>query len=78
MAIDSIGKYSVVGPLGSGAHSTILHIRRQADSREYALKIVNIDSKEELKFLDQARHEFRVAQMLGHPNLIKIFSSCTN
>jgi serine/threonine protein kinase len=73
MAVDSIGKYSVLGTLGSGAHSTILHIRRQADSREYALKIVNIDSKEEMKFLDQARHEFRVAQMLGHPNLIKIF-----
>lgn len=73
MAVDSIGKYSVVGTLGSGAHSTILHIRRQADSREYALKLVNIDSKDELKFLEQARHEFRVAQMLSHPNLIKIY-----
>jgi serine/threonine protein kinase len=71
--IDRIGKYQVLANLGSGAHSSILLVRRQADSREYALKIVSIADREELKFLDQARHEFRVAQMLGHPNLIKIY-----
>jgi serine/threonine protein kinase len=48
-------------------------VRRQADSREYALKEVSIADKTEMKFLEQARHEFRVAQMLGHPNLIKIY-----
>jgi eukaryotic-like serine/threonine-protein kinase len=72
-AIDSIGKYQVLGTLGNGAHSTILHVRRQADSLEYALKLVSIAGKDEIKFLDQARHEFRVAQLLGHPNLIKIY-----
>ncbi len=71
--IDRIGKYKVLATLGAGAHSTILHVRREADSREYALKIVSIDDKEELKFLDQARHEFKVAQKLDHPNLIKIY-----
>jgi len=71
-AIGSIGKFQIVGTLGKGAHSSILHIRRQADSREYALKVVSIADKEELKFLEQAKHEFRVAQMLSHPNLIKI------
>ena len=70
--IATIGKYQVLGNLGKGAHSSILHVRRQADSLEYALKVVTIDGKEELKFLEQARHEFRIAQMLGHPNLIKI------
>src|SRR5262249_3743048 len=29
-------------------------------------------SQEEQKFLEQARHEYRVAGMLTHPNLIKI------
>lgn len=71
-AIASIGKYTVLGPLGRGAHSTILHVRRAADSREYALKIVTISGAEENKFLDQAKHEFRIAQMLDHANLIKI------
>jgi serine/threonine protein kinase len=71
--ISSIGKYQVVGTLGKGAHSTILHVRRSADSRDYALKVVTLDKPGDEKFLDQARHEFRVAQMLGHANLIKIY-----
>jgi len=72
--ISSIGKYHVLGTLGKGAHSTILHVRRNADSREYALKLVPVGGKDEEKYLEQARHEFRVAQMLGHPNLIKIYA----
>jgi eukaryotic-like serine/threonine-protein kinase len=71
--ISSIGKYQILGTLGKGAHSTILHVRRSADSREYALKVVPIEDKDEQKFLDQARHEFKVAQRLGHANLIKIY-----
>jgi eukaryotic-like serine/threonine-protein kinase len=71
--ISAIGKYQVLGTLGKGAHSTILHVRRAADSREYALKVVPIESKEDQKFLDQAKHEYRVGQMLGHPNLINIY-----
>ncbi|WP_020472108.1 serine/threonine protein kinase [Zavarzinella formosa] len=70
--ISPIGKYQVLSTLGKGAHSIILHIRRQADSREYALKVVNLDSPEDQKFLDQAKHELRVSQMLGHVNLIKV------
>src|SRR5262245_3086330 len=73
MTIDRIGKYQVLNPLGTGAHSTILHVRRAADSREYALKIVPVEGPEDQKFVDQACHEFRVAQMLNHPNLIKIY-----
>lgn len=69
----SIGKYQVLGTLGKGAHSTILHVRRNADSREYALKLVSVDGPGEQKFLDQVQHEYEVAQKLNHPNLIKIY-----
>ncbi len=72
--IDKIGEYSVLGSLGKGAHSTILHIRRGADSRQYALKFVPIEGKDDSKFLEQAELEFRVAQKLDHPNLIKVFA----
>ena len=71
--ISSIGKYQVLGTLGKGAHSTILHVRRAADSREYALKVVPVDGPEDKKFLDQVKHEYRVAQLLNHPNLIKVY-----
>jgi serine/threonine protein kinase len=77
MSAGRIGKYQVLGTLGSGAHSTILHIRRRSDSKQYALKVVSVHSPEELKFLEQARHEFRVAQMFDHPNLIKIHAQAT-
>jgi serine/threonine protein kinase len=74
MDIGRIGSFQILGQLGSGAHSTILHIRRSKDSRQYALKVVPLQSKEDLKYLEQARHEFRVAQMLDHPSLIKIYA----
>lgn len=69
-----IGKFQVVGELGAGANSKILHVRRSADSKNYALKVVPITSDADLKFLDQARHEFEVAQHLDHPNLIKVYA----
>jgi serine/threonine protein kinase len=69
-----IGKFQVVGQLGVGAHSTILQIRRSEDSTHYALKVVPIAGPEDQKYLDQARHEFRVAQMLDHPHLIKVYA----
>ena len=70
--IDNIGKFQVLGTLGTGANSSILHIRRSEDSRQYALKVVPISDKDDLKFLDQAEHEYRVAQMFHHKNLIRI------
>jgi serine/threonine protein kinase len=73
MVIRSIGEYQVLGSLGKGAHSTILHVRRTADSKQYALKVVPIDKPADLKFMDQATHEFEIAQKLDHPNLIKIY-----
>jgi serine/threonine protein kinase len=69
-----IGRFQVLGTLGKGAHSTILHIRRTGDSKQYALKVVPIHTADDLKFLDQAEHEFQVAQKLDHPNLIKIYA----
>lgn len=74
MGFGPIGTFQVLGTLGTGAHSTILHIRRSADSKQYALKVVPIDSKADWKFLEQAQHELRVAQMLNHPGLLKIFT----
>jgi serine/threonine protein kinase len=69
-----IGKFQVIGKLGTGAHSTILHVRRSADSKHYALKVVPIGGPEDHKYLEQAEHEHRVAQLLDHANLIKVYA----
>jgi len=72
--MDKIGPFQVIKTLGKGAHSTILLIRRSADAKQYALKVVPITSSEDQKFLEQAEHEFMVAQKLDHPNLIKVYA----
>jgi serine/threonine protein kinase len=69
-----IGKFQVVGTLGAGAHSSILQVRRAEDSKHYALKVVPIDGPEDQKYLQQAQHELRVAGMLDHRNLIKVYA----
>ncbi len=74
MSTQAIGSFQILGTLGAGAHSKILHVRCSRDSKQYALKIVTIDSSEHRKFLEQAQHELRVAQLLAHPNLIKVYT----
>ena len=72
--IGPIGKFQVISTLGSGAQSTILHIRRNADGKNYALKVVPLNGPEDHKFQEQAEHELKIAQMLDHPNLIKVYT----
>ena len=74
MSAFSIGQFQVIGTLGTGAHSTILNVRRTADSKHYALKVVPINEPEDMKFLQQAEHEYEIAQKLDHPGLIKIYA----
>jgi len=71
---EKIGAFQVLGTLGKGAHSTILHVRRNADSKQYALKVVPLESADDQKFLEQARHEFRISGMLDHPNILKVYA----
>ena len=58
-----IGTYTVLGTLGNGAHSSILHIRRAADGANYALKVVQLDTAADQKFFDQAKNEFIIGQL---------------
>lgn len=71
---ETIGAFQVLSELGKGAHSTIYQIRRQSDNRQFALKMVPIDSKEDQKFHEQAQLELRVGQKLDHVNLIKVYA----
>jgi len=71
---ESIGEFKILGELGKGAHSTLYHIRRAKDDRQFALKVVPIKTKDDTKYYEQAQLEFRVGQMLEHPNLVKILA----
>src|SRR5262249_18575492 len=69
-----IRKVQKLHTLGQGAHSTIFQVRRAEDSKTYALKVVSLEEADDQKFLAQAEHEFRVAQMLDHPGLVKVYA----
>ena len=71
--MDKIGPVAVLATLGAGANSSIVRVRREQDGREYALKIVPIETDGDKKYLEQARHEFRVGKMLDHPNVVKVY-----
>src|SRR6266540_4346572 len=72
MDIDQIGLIAVLAALGKGARSNVLLVRRDGDQREYALKVVPVARRKDRKYLAQARQEFRVGQLLDHPNLVKV------
>lgn len=69
-----IGKIDVLGTLGRGAGSSILKVRRKADTKTYALKVISIESADDRKFLAQARLEFAVASALDHRCLVKAYA----
>src|SRR5262245_31801548 len=74
MTIGRIGKFKVLNTLGAGANSSILHVRRDEDDLEYALKIITLEDDDDKKYLEQAKHELRVGERLAHPNLIKVYA----
>jgi serine/threonine-protein kinase len=69
----ALDHFEVIGELGQGAASRILHIRDPATNQHFALKVVIARSPDEQKFLDQAKHEYEVAQKFDHPSLVKVF-----
>lgn len=67
-----IGKFTILGELGTGAASRVYKVRRTEDAKIYALKIVAVETAEDRKYVDQVQHEYDVASALDHPNLLKV------
>lgn len=66
-------EYRVVRPLGSGAGSTILLVSDEKNGGKYALKVVKRLGAEDDVYINQAIHEYDVAQKLNHASILKIF-----
>lgn len=69
----ALDHFEVLGELGHGAASRILHIRDPESYQHFAMKVVIGRSADEQKFLDQAKHEFEVAQKFDHSSLLKVY-----
>ncbi|CAN5902988.1 hypothetical protein BH23PLA1_BH23PLA1_11930 [soil metagenome] len=69
--------YRVVKTLGTGAGSTILLIIENQLSRKYALKVVKRQGPDDDIYVNQVLHEYKVAQRLNHPTIVRIFDCRT-
>ena len=66
-------EYRVVGPLGTGAGSTILQIAdRSRGGKRFALKVVKRQDADDDIYISQALTEFDAAQKLNHPNIARV------
>src|SRR6476469_8350721 len=67
-------KYRIVGPLGTGAGSTILQISdKTAGGKRYALKIVRRQDADDDIYVEQAQLEYEVSKKLKHPAIVAIY-----
>ena len=66
--------YRVVGPLGTGAGSTILQIAdRNRGGKRFALKVVKRQDSDDDIYIAQAQSEFEAASKLNHPSIVEIY-----
>jgi serine/threonine-protein kinase len=63
----------VLRVLGAGAGSTILLVKDTKVGALYALKVIKRQTEEDDIYVNQAVHEYEVAQLLYHPHLLKIY-----
>lgn len=63
----------VVRVLGAGAGSTILLIKDSKVGTPYALKVIKRQTEEDDIYVNQALHEYEVAQLLNYRHLLKIY-----
>ena len=71
-------EYRVVGPLGTGAGSTILQIAdRGRGGKRFALKVVKRQDSDDDIYITQALAEFEAAKKLNHPNIARIYDCRT-
>ncbi len=69
-------QYRVVGPLGTGAGSTILQIAdRSRNGQRFALKVVKRQDSDDDIYIAQALTEFEAAKKLNHPSIARIYDS---
>ena len=71
-------EYRVVGPLGTGAGSTILQIAdRTRGGKRFALKVVKRQDSDDDIYITQALTEFEAAKKLNHPSIARVYDCRT-
>src|SRR5262245_55042967 len=71
----SIGRYTVLGPLGAGGMGVVVAAYDPELDRKVALKIVHtdiVDPEHRARVQDRLLHEARAMAQLSHPNVVAV------
>src|SRR5262245_7588812 len=69
----AIGRYEILGRLGSGGMGTVYKARDPHLGRTVALKVPRVDPPGEGRLLERFRREARAAAGVWHPHVCPIF-----
>ncbi len=73
--IDQVGKYRLVGELGSGGMSTVYEGLHPSLERPVAIKMLSHELVCRPHFIDQFRREARILATLSHPNIVEVLDT---
>src|ERR1700680_1545216 len=68
-----IGKYEVIGEIGTGSMGTIYRARDQVLDRAVALKMLRTDTQIDPELKERFYREARACARLAHPNIIAVY-----
>src|SRR6266508_805893 len=71
------GRYELGPRLGAGGMAGVYQATDQVLDRTVAVKVLGPPYDQDPDFVDQFRHEARMAAGLGHPNVVAIFASAS-
>ncbi len=69
----SVGDFTIIRRIGTGARSTIYLAKNQEDETNVALKRVIYEKPEDLRVFEQTENEYRVARHIDHPYVRKCY-----
>lgn len=71
--LSTIGKYSVVKPIGVGGMGEVFLVEDQDSKTQYAMKLLNSDEASDQKYWEQLfERESKIQAQLDHPNIVKL------
>lgn len=71
-----LGKYKLLGHLGTGGMSTVYLAEHTLTGQKRAIKVLPRKKVDDKSFLDRFYREARAAAALNHPNVVRVYDIC--
>lgn len=71
-----LGKYKLLGHLGSGGMSSVYLAEHRLSAQKRAIKVLPRKKVADKSYLDRFYLEARAAASLNHPNVVRIYDIC--